>query len=129
MISDTVGTAPDESLDEEFETADYIIKAPLHGTPVVYNKLTGEKAAELNSEDYLTYITELDNYIIAQYLSADGSFYGIVMNSKCEPIARIPYLCDISDNMLVCDLPYGSIRLSPVYGLDELVNRAENYWD
>lgn len=129
VISDTVGTAPDESLDEEFETTDYIIKAPLHGTPVVYNKLSGEKAAELNSEDYLTYITELDNYIIAQYISADGSFYGIVMNSKCEPIARIPYLCDISDNMLVCDLPYGSIRLSPVYGLDELVNRAENYWD
>lgn len=127
IVSEKMGLPPDESLDEEFETDKYIIKAPLHGPPVVYDKVTEEKITELNSNDYLTYITETDNYIIAQYISTDGSFYGILMNKKCETLAKIPFLCDVSDDLLVCDLPSGVVRLTPVYELDELKEMAENY--
>lgn len=129
IISDTAGEAPDESLDEEFTTDKYIIKAPLHGVPTVYDKVNGKKITELNSEDYLTYITEQGDHIIAQYVSADKGSYGIIMDQAFEPVARIPYLCDISGDMLVCDLPSGVIRLSPIYGLDELKDKAESYWD
>lgn len=129
IISETDGPAPDESLDEEFETDNYIIKAPLHGIPIVYDKVSGEKIAELNSEDYLTYITEIDNYIVAQYISADGKFYGVLMNKSCEPVAQIPYLCDVSGNSLVYDFPSGNIKISPIYKLEELKIKAENYWN
>lgn len=129
IISDTQGPPPDESLDEEFETEKYIIKSPLHGVPTVYDKASGEKIAELNNEDYLTYVTEADDYIVAQYVSSDGRFYGILMSKACEPVAQIPFLCDISDNMLVCDLPSGNIKFSPVYELSELKKMAENYGD
>lgn len=129
IISETYGPQPDESLDEEFETENYIIKAPLHGIPIVYDKTSGEKIAELNSEDYLTYITEIDNYIVAQYISADGRFYGVLMNKDCEPLAQMPCLCDVSDNSLVFDFPSGNIKISPVYELEELKEKAENYWN
>ena len=127
IVSESESPPPDDSLDEEFETENYIIKAPLHGTPEVYSKADGEKIADLNSEDYLTYITESGNYIIAQYISTDGTFYGILMNSNCESLAKIPYLCDIVDDMLVSDYPAGKIKLSPVYELDELKEQAKNY--
>ena len=127
IVSESEIPPPDDSLDEEFETENYIIKAPLHGTPEVYSKADGEKIADLNSEDYLTYITESGNYIIAQYISTDGTFYGILMNSNCEPLAKIPYLCDVVDDMLVSDYPAGKIKLSPVYELDELKEQAKNY--
>ena len=126
IISETSIAPPDDSLDEEFETEDYIIKAPLHGVPSVYDKKTGEKTAELNSNDYLTYVTETENNIVAQYISTEGKAYGILMNKNCEPIARLPYLCDAADNMLVFDFPNGNIRITPVYELDELRKMAES---
>ncbi len=127
IVSESEIPPPDDSLDEEFETENYVIKAPLHGTPEVYSKADGEKIAELNSDDYLTYITESGEYIIAQYISTDGKFYGVLMNSDCEPIAKIPYLCDVVDDMLISDYPAGKIKQTPVYELDELKERAKNY--
>ena len=127
IISETAGTPPDKSLDEEFETQNYIIDAPLHGTPVVYDKTSGKKIAELNSEDYLTYITEINDHIVAQYISSTGEFYGILMNNKCEALAKLPYLCDVSGDYLVFDYPSGNIKVSPIYKLDELKEMARNY--
>lgn len=125
IISENKATPPDDSLDEEFETVNLIIKSPLHGTPMVYSKETGKQVAELKSEDYLTYITEIGDYIIAQYISTDGKTYGILMNQNCETIAEIPYLCDVIDDALVYDFPNGSIKTSPIYSLDELKEMAK----
>lgn len=129
IVSEYEIAPPDESLDEKFETEKYIINAPLHGTPTVYDKLSGEQIAALESEDYLTYISEYEDYIIAQYVCADGSFYGVLMNGQCETLAHLPCLCDVSDGMLVFDFPSGNIRTSPIFELDELKEKAEHYWD
>lgn len=129
IISETEGSPPDKGAGEEFETEQFIIKAPLQGTPTVYSKESGEKLTDLSSEDDLTYITEVDGYIIAQYRGTDGRYYGVLMNNDCEPIARLPNLCDISGNSLVFDFPSGNIKISPIYELDELKNRAKKYWN
>lgn len=127
VISENEIAPPNESLDEELETESFIVRSPLHGTPTAYDKETGNKIADLNSEDYLTYITETDKYIIAQYISADGMYYGVLMNKAFEPIAQMPYLCDIAGDMLIYDLPAGNIKTSPIYELDELKEKARNY--
>ncbi len=127
IISETETAPPDESLEEQFETEKYIINAPLHGAPEVINKTTGKKIAELRADDYLTYITETDGYIIAQYVRTDGYFYGVLMNQDLGEIAVIPRLCDISGGGLIYDFPNGNLKTSPIYSLDELKEIAKNY--
>lgn len=127
VISENETVPPDDSLDEELETESFIVKAPLHGAPTVYDKKTGSEIAVLSGEDHLTYITETDKYIISQYISSEGMYYGVLMNKKFEPIAKMPYLCDISGDMLIYDLPSGNIKISPVYELNELKEKAKSY--
>ena len=127
IISETEIAPPDESLYEEFETEKYIVKAPLHGAPEVVNKTTGKKIAELRVDDYLTYITETDGYIIAQYVKTDGDFYGVLMNQDLGEIAILPRLCDISGDRLIYDFPGGNIKISPIYSLEELKDMAKKY--
>ena len=127
IISETETAPPDESLEEQFETEKYIINAPLHGAPEVINKTTGKKIAELRADDYLTYITETDGDIIAQYVRTDGYFYGVLMNRDLGEIAILPRLCDISGGGLIYDFPNGNLKTSPIYSLDELKEMAKNY--
>lgn len=127
IISETEIEPPDESLEDRFETEKYIITAPLHGAPEVTDSATGKKITELRADDYLTYITETGGYIVAQYIRTDGYFYGVLMNGNCEEIAVLPYLCDIISEKLIFDFPSGSIKESPIYGLDELKEMAKNY--
>lgn len=127
IVSETDITPPDESLEEQFETENYIIRSPLHGAPEVISKETGSKIADLRSDDYLTYITEIGGNIVAQYVSTDGNFYGVLMDENCGEIAIIPRLCDVSGGRLICDFPSGNIKTSPVYSLSELKEMAKNY--
>ena len=127
IISETETAPPDESLEEQFETEKYVINAPLHGAPEVINKTTGKKIAELRADDYLTYITETDGYIIAQYIRTDGYFYGVLMNQDLGETAILPRLCDISGGRLIYDFPNGNLKTSPIYSLDELKEIAKNY--
>lgn len=127
IISENKTGSLDESLDEQFETKDYIIKAPLHGTPEVISKKTGKRIAELKEEDYLTYVTEAAGYIIAQYVQTDGNFYGVLMNERFEEIAILPRLCDVSGKKLIFDFPAGNIKTSPIYSLDQLKEMAKNH--
>ncbi len=127
IISENEIAPPVESLDEELETASFIVRSPLHGTPTAYDKETGGEIAMLNSEDYLTYVTETNRYVIAQYISAEGMYYGVLMNKKFEPIAKMPYLCDIAGDTLIYDLPAGNIKVSPIFELDELKEKAKSY--
>ena len=127
IISETETAPPDESLEEQFETEKYIINAPLHGAPEVISKTTDKKIAELRADDYLTYITETDGYIIAQYIRTDGYFYGVLMYQDLSEIAILPRLCDISDGRLIYDFPNGNLKTSPIYSLNELKEMAKNY--
>lgn len=125
LISEKQGDDPDLSLYEEFYTEHYRIESPLHGAPTVYDIETGQKICELNEEGYLTYITETGDYIIAQYVTVDDYFYGVLMNNRCEVVAYLPYLSDVIYGELYFDYPSGKIRKSQIYSIDEEIKMAQ----
>ena len=99
--------------------------SPLHGAPTVYDTETDEKVCELNEEGYLTYITETGDYIIAQYITVDSYYYGVLMNNRCEVVAYLPYLSDVISGELYIDYPSGKIRKSQIYSIDEEIKMAQ----
>lgn len=124
------GDIPDSTLYEEFYTDNYRIESPLHGTPKVYKKDSDEIVTELEEDAYLTYVTQVDDYVITQYITASGEFYGYLLNDKCEKIAYLPNLCDILNGKLIFDYPStGDIRKSKIYNIDELISMAQNEID
>lgn len=131
LLSEEQGEKPDDTLYEEFETDKYRITSPLHGTPAVYDKASGELVKELEPDAYLTYVTQLkDGSIMTEYISADASAdavrYGILLDADCNVLARLPDLCDITeDNRLIFDDNHGNLRQSRVYSIDELTALAK----
>lgn len=119
------GPEPDTSLEETFETEKWRIVAPLHTSPVVYDKATGQEAATLEKDSYLMYVTEVGDYIITQYLSSDGEPYGLLLDQNLETLARIPALRDVVDGTLVLDDGSGNLRQCRIYSLSELIALAE----
>lgn len=126
IILETQGAPPDLTLYEEFETDSYKITCPLHGTPEVYSKKNGKLLSLLKEDAYLTYATEIDEQLIVQYVTADGYRYGQILDSDFEIIAQLPYLCDVIDDKLLFDHPSGTVCISQIYQLDQLVGFAEN---
>ena len=127
LLSEEVGEAPSKDLYEEFYTSKYRITSPLHGTPEVYSLETGKLVAMLEQDSYLTYVTEEGNYLITEYISAEGKRYGLVLDEKFQTLAYLPNLCDVKDGMLVFDYEAGNLRQSRLYSLSELIEIGENY--
>lgn len=126
LVSQTQGPPPDKSLYEEFYTDTLRITSPLHGTPTAYDRETGALVRELEPDAFLTYVTQVGKYIVTEYVSAQGERYGVLLNADCEPLARLPNLCDITaDGTLVFDDMMGTLRQSRVYSLQELTALAE----
>lgn len=126
LLSESMEEPPDESIYEEFQTDRLRIERPLHGTPTVYDRETGELAGELEAEDYLTYVTQVDEGIITEYMTAKGERYGLLLNDDLEVLARMPDLCDIMpDGMLLFDDMAGTLRQSRIYSLQELTALAK----
>lgn len=112
---------PSAEIADTFLTRRWRIESPLHGTPRVYDRKTGELHCELKEDAYLIYVTEADEGIVAQYMTADGSFYAQLLNQNCEVVAQSPRLCDVWDNTLYFDCPDGTIRQSGIYTFQELL--------
>jgi len=128
VLKEYQGEKPDESLEESFETSRYVITVPLHGAPVVESKETGEQCGELEQDSYLTYVTELGEYIITQYISAKGEPYGLLLNQELETLAYLPRLCDVTaDGTLIFDDGVGHLRRSAIYSAEELTAFASAY--
>ncbi len=127
LILEEVREAPSKDLYEEFYTSKYQITSPLHGTPEVYSLETGKLVAMLEQDSYLTYVTEEGNYLITEYISAEGERYGLVLDEKFQTLAYLPNLCDVKDGMLVFDYEAGNLRQSRLYSLSELIEIGENY--
>ena len=126
LISELDGEAPDVALDEEFYTDDFRIEAALHEKPQVYDIKTGDKICELREDAFLTYVTQTEENIVIQYVTAEGFRYGVLLDGKCREIARLPYLSDVKDDKLYFDYPsVGSMRKSDIYNLDSLIEQAE----
>ena len=75
LISEEAGEAPSKDLYEEFYTQQYRIASSLHGAPEVYDLESGRLVAVLEEDAYLTYVTQVENYIITEYISAAGERY------------------------------------------------------
>ncbi len=118
---------PDTSLYEEFETANYKVVSPLHETPEVYDKKSDRFIGELNCEDYLAYVTEVEDGLITEYITTEGNRYGLLLNDQLETLAYLPDLCDIKDNMLIFDDYSGCLKCTKIYSLDDLLSLAKNY--
>lgn len=129
LVSEAWTEVPDMTLNEEFCTESFRIEAPLHGRPQVYDMETGQKLYELDEEAYLTYVTQVGDSVIVQYVNAEGECYGVLLNAEGEPLAELPYLCDIAGDELYFDYPSGDIRKSGIYDLDELLEIAESEMD
>lgn len=111
---------------EAFFTDGEIIISPLHGTPEVYSLSDGAKIADLEKDTYLTYITQLDDAIMSEYVSASGERYGILLDKNTyEPIAQMPGLTDIYNGELVFDYHRGSLRKTHFFTINELLSLAE----
>lgn len=123
LISETAGTPPEDISREEYLTDTWRIDAPLHGAPVVYDAATGREIARLERDDYLTDVTQSGDYVITEYVTAEGSRYGLVLDEDCQVIASVPNLCDILENgILLTDDRLGNIRQTHIFTADELVS-------
>lgn len=127
VIMEEKRAAPDKSLYEEFYTDKYRIESPLHSAPKVYALDSDKLIATLETDSYLTYVTQMDEYIITEYISAEGERYGLLLDSGFQTIAYLPELCDVSDGMLVFDYKSGNLRQCRLYSLQELIALGEIY--
>ena len=110
---------------EEFYTERYRIASSLHGAPEAYVRKTGRKAATLEPDSYLTYVTEVSGYIITEYISVAGERYGVLLNERLEKLAVLPGLCDVDGEWLIFDYAEGELRQCRIYSLEELVEMGE----
>lgn len=126
LLSEEQGEQPDLTLTEEFETEKFRIKAPLHGAPEVYDRNSGKLLFYLGEDaSLLTYVTEIEEGIVVQYMSANGYYYGQLLDEKGKVIAELPYLCDVTDGTFIFDYPTGNMRQSRVYHIDEIKEIAK----
>lgn len=128
LLWEQAGTPPDGTLYEEFFTDRLRITSSLHGTPVAYDRESGALVRELEPEAYLTYVTQVGDYVVTEYISAQGERYGLLLDGNCETLATLPGLCDITaDGRLVFDDTRGNLRQSRIYSLQELMALGEPY--
>ncbi len=129
LFSEEQGDAPAKDLYEEFLIGDYRVTSALHGTPEVYHVKSGRLTAALEKDAFLTYVTQMGEYIIAEYINTSGERYGILMDQEFQTLAYLPGLCDVVGDRLIFDYESGHLRQSPVYSLQELVELGMAYGD
>lgn len=122
LLSESRTDRPDETLQEEFLTDALRIQRSAHGAPQVYDRVSGDFLCELETEDYLTYVTQVGDYVITEYTDSGNSRYGLLLDEACQVLARLPGLCDVlEDGTLVFDDQGGTLRQSRIYSLQELI--------
>lgn len=125
LLQMTHNTAPDEELYEEFLVNGLRIESRLHGAPVAYDEATGKQVRVLSEEDYLSYVTSAGENMVAQFVTADGYYYGQLLSRDCEVLAELPYLCDVINHVLIFDYPTGNLRQSHIFDIEQLLQAAQ----
>lgn len=127
LLSGSRVDPPTENGDEVFETNSWRISAPVHGTPQVFDKATGELLGELEPDDYLVYATQMDDgTVMTEYATAEGQRYALLLDAQMNKLARLPGLCDLApDGTLWFDDNMGNVRRGHVYSLQELISLAK----
>lgn len=119
------GEKPDQNMYEEFVTDTLRIESPLHGTPAAYDLKSGRLVRELEKDTYLTYVTQAGEYVVVQFVTADGYCYGQLLDSRCRVLAELPYLSDVIGNTLIFDYPTGNLREAQIHEIGELCEMAK----
>ena len=118
---------PDKSLREEFYTDKYKIVSELHTAPKVFELGKETAVVTLEEDGYLTYVTQVGENILTEYISTSGMRYGVMLNNNLEKIAVLPDLCDVWEDILLFDNGTGIVRHSRLYSSQELMNLGEQY--
>ncbi len=129
FIESVSGAEPDNSLEEWFETKDYRIISPLHGNPEVYAKNSetpDEVLKTIDVPDYLTYVTEIGDQFLLEFLSTDGARYGLLCDENLDKIAYLPNLTDYKDGYFYFDEGKGNIKREKIYSLDAMLLMASS---
>lgn len=127
ILSEEQKDAPGKDLYEEFYTEDYRVASSLHAAPVVYDVASGRELATLEEEGYLTYVTQLGDMLVTEYISTEGDRYGLLLNSDFEVLARLPGLCDVWNGSFIFDYESGNLRQCRLYSIQELIVLGQNY--
>lgn len=127
LLAEEKREAPDQSLEEEFLTDQYRIVSRLHEAPRVYDRKSGKYVAELEKDAALTYVTQLDGYIMTEYTGTTLQRYGILLDGKLQKLAELPYLSDVYENTVVFDYQNGDIRTCRIFSLEELAALGREY--
>lgn len=128
LISERKTEAPSKDLYEEFYTEKYRFASSLHDAPEVYDIKSGKYITSLEKDAYLTYVTQAGDYIITEYVSAQGDRYGFLLDDRLRKLAYLPGLCDVTDqNIFVFDYKSGDLRQCRLYSLQELTDLGETY--
>lgn len=126
LLSEAQGEMPSGDAYDEYLLDRLRITSPLHGAPAAYDRESGKLIAELSSEDYMTYATQVGEYIVAEFIDTDGERYGLLLDENCETLAYLPNLCDIlGEDTLVFDDMAGNLRQCRIYSIQELTALAE----
>ena len=101
----------------------------LHSALKVYDKQSGKFVKELEKDDFLAYVTEVGEYILTEYVRADGERYGLLLDQNLEILADLPDLCDIliPDETIYFDYKNGELRQCHLYSIQELIDLGKNY--
>ena len=121
------GEAPDKDLYEEFIVGRYRVVSSLHEAPVVYDSETGRQLAVLKENGYLTYVSQVGDYLITEYIATSGERYGLLLDGRLEKLAYLPGLCDTTEDKLIFDCGSGNLRQSRLYSIQDLVGLGEAY--
>jgi hypothetical protein len=109
---------------EVFFTENLAIVSPLHGVAAAYSLKSGQKLRDLEKDAYLTYITQVGDRIVSEYISADGGErFGVLLNAENgEALALLPALSGVSGDALLFDIrTIGNLRKNRIYSIDELI--------
>lgn len=121
LLYEGVEKQSEKDLKEEFLLNNYRIVSSLHEQPEVYYVDNGKYKMTLEEDAYLTYVTEVDNYIVTEYISVEGERFGVLHNHNFEVIGYLPGLCDVIGDKLYFDYYSGEIREEELYKLEELI--------
>lgn len=117
--------APEQDLQEEFVTEQYRFVSRMNEPLQVYSLKTGQLVTQLKEDANLTYVTQLDGYIVVEYVSTELERYGILLDENLQTLAYLPGLCDVYEDTAVFDYQDGTIRSCKIYTLDELKALAD----
>lgn len=110
---------------EAFFVGEFVVISPQHGTPAVYRVSDGRKVRDLEPDSFMTYATAVGDYLVTEYVSADGERFGLLLDSRCETLARLPGLTDIAGETLRFDFRTGYLRETHIHTLQELTELAK----